>query len=75
MYLSLYLSLSSSLSFCGQVMSTHHSDQMSQRSHVSRAALCMSKSKVAQSLSESVTRSPIELSAGQLKTEHRRFRN
>ena len=29
-----------------QVMSTHHSDQMSQRSQVSRVALCMSKVKV-----------------------------
>ena len=28
-----------------QVMSPHHSDQMSQRSQVSRVALCMSKSK------------------------------
>ena len=42
--LSLYLSLS--LSFFGQVMSPHHSDQMSQRSEVSRVALCMSKVKV-----------------------------
>ena len=29
-----------------QVMSPHHSDQMSQRSKVSRVALCMSKVKV-----------------------------
>ena len=41
-------------------MSPHHSDQMSQRSQVSRVALCMSKVKVL-SVSESVTRSPIEL--------------
>ena len=32
--------------FFGQVMSPHHSDQMSQRSQVSRVALCMSKVKV-----------------------------
>ena len=40
MYLSLSLSLylSLSLSFFGQVMSPHHSDQMSQRSQVSRIA-------------------------------------
>ena len=37
--LSLYLYLPLSLSFYGQVMSTHHSDQMSQRSQVSRIAL------------------------------------
>ena len=39
----------------GLVMSPHHSDQMSQRSQVSGAALCMSKVKVAwvsQSVSE-----------------------
>ena len=50
--------------FFGQVMSPHHSDQMSQRSQVSRVALCMSKVKVlsvSQSVSQSVTRSPIEL--------------
>ena len=41
-------------------MSPHHSDQMSQRSQVSRATLCMSKVKVLW-VSESVTRSPIEL--------------
>ena len=41
----------------GQVMFPH---QMSQRSQVSRDALCMSK-KVSQSASQSVTRSPIEL--------------
>ena len=41
-------------------MSPHHSDQMSQRSQVSRVALCMSKVKVPL-VSESVTRSPIEL--------------
>ena len=43
MYLSLsfalYLYLPLSLSFYGQVMSPHHSDQMSQRSQVSRIAL------------------------------------
>ena len=48
------------LVFLGQVMSSHHSDQMSQRSKVYRVALCMSKSK-GHSLSDSVTRSPIEL--------------
>ena len=41
--LSLYLSLSI---FVGHVMSSHHSEQMSQRSQVSRVALCMSKVKV-----------------------------
>ena len=41
-------------------MSPHHSDQMSQRSQVSRVALCMSKVKVLW-VSECVTRSPIEL--------------
>ena len=30
----------------GHVMSPHHSDQMSQRSQVSRVVLCMSKVKV-----------------------------
>ena len=30
----------------GQVMFSHHSDQMSQRSRVSRVALCMPKVKV-----------------------------
>ena len=40
--------------FFGQVMSLHHSDQMSQRSQVSRVALCMSKVKVL-SVSESVS--------------------
>ena len=49
----------------GQVMSSHHSDQKSQRSQVSGVALCMSKVKVresvSQSVSQSVTRSPIEL--------------
>ena len=47
--LSLLLSLSLSLSlsiFFGQVMSPHHSDQMSQWSQVSRIAFCMSISKV-----------------------------
>ena len=37
------------------------SDQMSQWSQVSRIALCMAKVKVTQSVSQSVTRSPIEL--------------
>ena len=46
--------------FIGQVMSPHHSDQMSQGSQVSWVALCMSISKVPW-VSESVTRSPIEL--------------
>ena len=36
--LSLYLSLSLPLSFFGQIMSPHHSDQLSQRSQVSRIA-------------------------------------
>ena len=40
--------------FFGQVMYPHHSDQMSQKSQVSRVALCMSISKV---LSDSVTQS------------------
>ena len=42
MYLSLSfsVSLSLSLSFFGQLMSPHHSDQMSQRSQVSRVTLC-----------------------------------
>ena len=72
MYLSLALSLSFSLSFYlslslsffGQVICPHHSDQMSERSQVSRVALCISISKVpsaSQSVSQSVTRSPIEL--------------
>ena len=39
MYLSLSLYLSSSLSFVDQVMFSHHSDQMSQRSKVSKIAL------------------------------------
>ena len=38
LYLSLYLSLSI---FFGHVMSSHHSEQMSQRSKVSRIALRM----------------------------------
>ena len=42
-------------------MSSHHSDQMSQWSQVSRIALCMSKVKVSESVSQWVTRSPIEL--------------
>ena len=42
--LSLYLSLS--LSFFGQFMSLHQSDQMSQRSQVTRVALFLSSSKV-----------------------------
>ena len=59
---------SSKLSKNCQVMSPHHSDQMSQRSLISslesRVALCMSKVKVpsvSESVSQSVTRSPIEL--------------
>ena len=47
--LSFSFSLYLSLSFYGQVMSPHHSDQMSQRSQVSRVALCMSKVKVVSS--------------------------
>ena len=39
MYLSLSLSLYFSLTFFGQVISPHHSDQMSQRTQVSRIAL------------------------------------
>ena len=43
-------------------MSPHHSDQMSQRSQVSRVALWMTISKVLSDwVTESVTRSPIEL--------------
>ena len=56
--------------FFGQVMSPHNSDQMSQRSQVSRVTLllCFSKGlSVSEWVSEWVTRSPIELSAGQLK--------
>ena len=34
------------IDFFGHVMSSHHSEQMSQRSQVSRIALCMSKVKV-----------------------------
>ena len=49
--LSLYLSLSI---FFGHVMSSHHSDQMSQMSQVSRVTLCMSKVKVL-SVSDKVT--------------------
>ena len=55
----------------GQVISPHHSDQVSQRSQVSGVTLllCFSKGlSVSEWMSESVTRSPIELSAGQLKT-------
>ena len=71
MYLSLSLSLSLYLSlslfFFGQVMSPHHSDQMSQRSQVSRVALCF--------LSRTYLRTlvGIELSqtkSGQLKTRN-----
>ena len=50
--------------FFGQFMSPHHSNQMSQRSQISWVALFMSISKVpsvSESVSESVTRSPIEL--------------
>ena len=43
-------------------MSPHHSDQMSGRSEVNWIVFCMTFSKVlSQSVSESVTRSPIEL--------------
>ena len=47
-------------------MFPHHPDQMSQGSQISGVTLllCFSKGR---SVSESVTRSPIELSAGQLK--------
>ena len=38
-----------------RVMSPHHSDQMSQWSQVSRIALCMSKVKVSQSVTELVS--------------------
>ena len=52
------------VNFFGHVMSSHHSEQMSQRSQVSRMAsriaFCMSISKVL-SVSQWVTRSPIEL--------------
>ena len=41
--------------FFGQVMSPKLSDQMFQRSQVSGVALCMSKVKVRQSVSESVS--------------------
>ena len=43
--------------FVGQVMSPYHSDQISQRSHVSRVTLYVPKSKVwlSQSVSQSVT--------------------
>ena len=34
--------------FFGHVMTSHHSEQMSQRSQVSRIALCMAKVKVTQ---------------------------
>ena len=64
---SLYLSLSLSSSFFGQVMSPHHPDQLSQGSQVSRVTLLLCFSKGV-SLSQWVTRSPIELSAGQLKS-------
>ena len=47
--LSLYLSLSI---IFGHVMSSHHSEQMSQRLQVFRIALCMSKVKVSESVSE-----------------------
>ena len=39
----------------GQVMFPHHSDQMSQRSQVSRIALCMAKVKVTDWVTESVS--------------------
>ena len=48
-------------------MFPHHPDQMSQGSQVSRVTLLFCFQKVTYSVSESVTRSPIELSAGQLK--------
>ena len=41
-------------SFFSQIMSLHHSDQMSQRSQVSRVTV-MSKVKVSQLVSESVS--------------------
>ena len=55
-------------------MFPHHSDQMSQRSQVSRVALCMSKVKVlsvSESVSESVSQWQGRLlsCSGQLKTE------
>ena len=55
-------------------MSPHHSDQMSQWSQVSRIALCMSKVKVSESVSEWVSESVSEWQghllscSGQLKT-------
>ena len=52
--------------FFGQVMFPHHSDQMSQRSQVSRVTLLVCFLK-GHSVSQWVTKSPIELSAGQLK--------
>ena len=59
--LSLFLYLSLSLYFFGQVMSPHHSDQMSQRSQVSKGHSVVLKSKGFR-----VTRSPIDLSDSRL---------
>ena len=55
----------------GQVMSPHHSDQMSQRSQVSRVPLCMSKVKVPW-VSEWVTQWQGHLMScsGQLQGDH-----
>ena len=53
--LSLYLSLSI---FFGHVMSSHHSEQMSQKGHKSLGSLCNVKSKsdsVSESVSDKVT--------------------
>ena len=72
--LSLSLSLSFSLTFFDQVMSHHHSDQMSQRSHVSRVTLllCFSKGlSVSQSVSDKVTYWAVRLSSRELKKIHR----
>ena len=41
--------------FFGQVMSPHHTDQMSQWSQVSGIALCMAKVKVTQSVTQLVS--------------------
>ena len=59
--------------FFGQIMPPHHSDQMSQRLQVSRAALCLSKSKsgsVSQWVSDMVTYWAVRLSSGQLKRSY-----
>ena len=57
------------LSFFGQVMFPHHSDQMSQRSHVSRVTLQCSKIKRSptDSVSDKVTYWAVRLSSGQQK--------